>query len=205
MARSNLALKDKSIAEKQSFILDSAWLLFERYGYKKVSVDDIARKLHISKGAIYLYFSSKEELFIKVLERNLKAPLDQAKLIAESKDLHIEDKLISVVIAKVGSQYASLYKSELAAEIIEDAFHIANETMQQDMREFHQLVTKIIRDSSKNGEISLSAAGLTDKNLAYILISSAHGLARYGEHLVSPAVFEKRLKSLINVMISGLK
>jgi AcrR family transcriptional regulator len=205
MARSNPTLKDKSIAEKQSFILDSAWQLFERFGYKKVSVDDIAQKLKISKGAIYLYFSSKEELFIKVLERNLKAPLDRARLIAQSKDMHIENKLSSVIMAKVGSQYASLYKSEVAAEIIEDAFHIANESMQQDMREFHQLVTKIIRESTNSGEISLSATGLTDKNLAYILISSAHGLARYGEHLVSPAVFEKRLKSLISIMISGLK
>ena len=117
-------------------------------------MDDIAQKLKISKGAIYLYFSSKEELFIKVLERNLKAPLDRARLIAQSKDMHIENKLSSVIMAKVGSQYASLYKSEVAAEIIEDAFHIANESMQQDMREFHQLVTKIIRESTNSGEIS---------------------------------------------------
>jgi len=205
MARNNLALKDKSIEEKQAFILDHAWQLFEIYGYKKVSVDDIARKLRISKGAIYLYFRSKEQLFVKILERNLKAPLDQAIEIANTSDLTIEDKLSAAIIAKVGSQYASLYSSEIAAELIEDAFHIANDIMQKDMREFHHVVTKIIKGSSEQGEISLKKAKITDKNLAYILISSAHGLARYGEHLVPPAVFKKRLNTTIQIIVSGLK
>jgi len=67
------------------------------------------------------------------------------------------------------------------------------------------VVTKIIKGSSEQGEISLKKAKITDKNLAYILISSAHGLARYGEHLVPPAVFKKRLNTTIQIIVSGLK
>lgn len=38
-----------------------------QYGYKKTSVDDICKKVGISKGALYLFFESKEALFCEVL------------------------------------------------------------------------------------------------------------------------------------------
>lgn len=44
-------------------ILDAAANLFVHYGYDKTTVDDIAREAGVSKGAIYLHFKSKDELF----------------------------------------------------------------------------------------------------------------------------------------------
>lgn len=38
-----------------------------QYGYKKTSVDELCREAGISKGAFYLFFASKEELFCEVL------------------------------------------------------------------------------------------------------------------------------------------
>jgi AcrR family transcriptional regulator len=42
--------------------------LFETYGLKKTSVDDLTQAVGVSKGAFYLFFESKEELFLEVLE-----------------------------------------------------------------------------------------------------------------------------------------
>lgn len=42
--------------------------LFELHGLKKTSVDDITRAVGISKGAFYLFYESKEELFLELLE-----------------------------------------------------------------------------------------------------------------------------------------
>jgi AcrR family transcriptional regulator len=44
-------------------------LLFERYGLKKTSVDELARAAGISKGAFYLFYDSKEELFMEIVEQ----------------------------------------------------------------------------------------------------------------------------------------
>lgn len=42
--------------------------LFERQGVKKTSVDELAQAVGISKGAFYLFYESKEELLMEILE-----------------------------------------------------------------------------------------------------------------------------------------
>lgn len=42
--------------------------LFEKQGLKKTSVDDVTEAVGISKGAFYLFYESKEELFLEILE-----------------------------------------------------------------------------------------------------------------------------------------
>ncbi len=42
--------------------------LFEKHGLKKTSVDELTGAVGISKGAFYLFFESKEELFLEILE-----------------------------------------------------------------------------------------------------------------------------------------
>jgi len=49
--------------EAKSRILDAANKVFAEKGYHEATMDDIAKHLGVSKGAIYLYFSSKEDLF----------------------------------------------------------------------------------------------------------------------------------------------
>ena len=43
-------------------------LLFQTHGLRKTSVDDLVKAVGISKGAFYLFFDSKEELFLEILE-----------------------------------------------------------------------------------------------------------------------------------------
>jgi len=57
--------------------------LFSTYGLKKTNVDDITRMCGISKGAFYLFFLSKEELFMEILEsadHEMKASMRQVLL-----------------------------------------------------------------------------------------------------------------------------
>jgi AcrR family transcriptional regulator len=49
--------------EAKSRILDAANRVFAEKGYHEATMDDIAKRLGVSKGAIYLYFYSKEDLF----------------------------------------------------------------------------------------------------------------------------------------------
>lgn len=50
-------------------LLDGAERHFGRYGYRKANVGDIAREAGISKGALYLFFEAKAELFAHVALR----------------------------------------------------------------------------------------------------------------------------------------
>ena len=58
-------------------ILDTAAELLLRWGYKRVTIDDVAERADVGKGTIYLHWKSREELFQAVLQRELVAALDE--------------------------------------------------------------------------------------------------------------------------------
>ncbi len=58
---------DYKIKAKQR-IVDAAISVFAEKGYHKAKMEDIAKKLGVSKGAIYQYFKSKEDLFHAVVD-----------------------------------------------------------------------------------------------------------------------------------------
>ena len=58
----------KTIAKKIQ-IMDAAISLFSKNGYEKTTIDVIADSLHMAKSTVYLYFESKEDLFMECIER----------------------------------------------------------------------------------------------------------------------------------------
>jgi AcrR family transcriptional regulator len=50
-------------------VLDAAAELLVRWGYQKVTIDEIARQAGIGKGTVYLHFRTKEALFLTVVLR----------------------------------------------------------------------------------------------------------------------------------------
>ena len=58
----------KELSEnRRTGILQAARSVFARQGYEKTGVDDIAEQAGIAKGTIYLYFRSKEDIYIAAL------------------------------------------------------------------------------------------------------------------------------------------
>jgi AcrR family transcriptional regulator len=65
-----LAFEKRRRREKEnrkSAILKAARKLFFEKGFKSVTVESIARKAELSKGAVYLYFKSKDEIYSQIL------------------------------------------------------------------------------------------------------------------------------------------
>lgn len=64
------SLKERQRQERESLILQAAEELLIEKGYHETSIDDIAARVGISKGTVYLHFQSKEELIFALFERN---------------------------------------------------------------------------------------------------------------------------------------
>ena len=58
---------------KRECILDAAIRAFSKLGFKKTSVDDIAKDAGVAKGTVYLACESKEDLFFQSVHRELRA------------------------------------------------------------------------------------------------------------------------------------
>ncbi|MEM7131144.1 MAG: helix-turn-helix domain-containing protein [Chloroflexota bacterium] len=58
---------------RENRILEAAAQLFIHYGFDKTTVSDVAKQAGVSKGAIYLHFDSKDELFEALMHREVMA------------------------------------------------------------------------------------------------------------------------------------
>jgi AcrR family transcriptional regulator len=64
--------REREKAARQEAIMASARELFFAKGFAPTTMDEIAQRSELSKGALYLYFPSKEDLYATVLNAGLK-------------------------------------------------------------------------------------------------------------------------------------
>lgn len=75
-------------AELKERIIQSAIASFVKNGFDKARMEDIATSSGLAKGTLYLYFNSKEDLFLALCEHNLKQLRNQlSKLFNNKEDL----------------------------------------------------------------------------------------------------------------------
>ncbi|MDA1190539.1 MAG: TetR/AcrR family transcriptional regulator [Candidatus Poribacteria bacterium] len=70
--------------DRREEILDGAERAFGRKHYHEATMDDIAEVVGVGKGTIYLYFASKEDLFLSAAERKLSQLAEITRAASES-------------------------------------------------------------------------------------------------------------------------
>ena len=57
--------------QRRQVILDAAWRAFQSLSYSELKVAEIAREAGLAKGTVFLYFRTKEEIFLEVTGQQL--------------------------------------------------------------------------------------------------------------------------------------
>lgn len=81
-------------------IIAAADRLLARYGYRRMTVDDIAREADIGKGTIYLHFPSKEAVILSVINRHIESTLEALRKIAAGTG-PASERLEAMIVARV--------------------------------------------------------------------------------------------------------
>jgi len=87
-------------SEIRAKILNVAQEVFTRFGYGKTTMDDIAREMGKGKSTIYYYFSSKEDIFKAVIDKELEV-MKTRILEAVSQQDDVRDKLKAYVVERM--------------------------------------------------------------------------------------------------------
>jgi len=105
-----LSRREREKLARRKSILQAARELFYLYGYQASTIDKIAEKAELSKGTIYSYFESKDELYVSaIIEAFLE--LEKTLIVATSQDLPVEEKLKALFFAFV--DHCLVYKEQL--------------------------------------------------------------------------------------------
>jgi AcrR family transcriptional regulator len=95
-------------------ILDATDRLLARYGYRKMTVEDIAQEAGIGKGTVYLSFPAKEEIALCCIDRMVDRLLDRLRQIAAGPGT-LEARLRSMLRERVLHRFD--YAGDHAASI----------------------------------------------------------------------------------------
>jgi AcrR family transcriptional regulator len=149
---------------RQAAVLDAAVGVFARYGYRKTSMDEVARAAGVSRQGLYLQFANKEELFRKAVEQTLNSQLNEAIAALSRQDESLELRLIAACDAWSGRFVGSLGS---------DAADLMCATLTHYETKFELAVARAIADSPLNG--FCATAGLSPADLARALHATARG------------------------------
>ena len=185
-------------------IVDAAGILFARFGYRRTSMDDIAREVGVAKGTLYLYFPSKEALFCALLARTVKEA-ERLCDVAQAQGGDLAAQIFGQLDAWFGTwleHYGALgHLSELAAA----RMSVGREVVETADREYEARLVGLIEAAQAAGRSNLASTGLDSRQVVFVLLAAARG-AKYSKGAtVTPDVFRTSLRCLANVVAAAIR
>src|SRR6202035_1555697 len=94
--------KQPTDGARQEQVLSVALEVFGRYGFRKTSMDEVARSADISRQGLYLYFANKEALFRAAVRQELDAALAEAARCLDQENVELEARVVAALDAWMG-------------------------------------------------------------------------------------------------------
>ncbi len=185
--------------DKREAILSAAVSLFGNYGYRRTSIDDIAREAGIAKGTVYLYFSSKEEIF-RALSRQVIERVVSGAHQALTTPGPVETRLLAMLEAKFGYVFETVHRTAHARELVDSQNRLSQDICARGDRQYVKLLTALVENATSANQLNPARMGLTPASTAALIISAAHGITTD----IKPALYHERLAQLVRVFAAGL-
>lgn len=165
--------------EKRQNIIEAAKTCFLNYGFKRTSMADIAKKVGISRPALYLHFENKEAIFRALSEQLHEASLEKAETALREKG-RIGDRLFKAFEYRTVELFALVCDSVHGEELIDINGKVAADVFVTAKNKFLAMLTQVLQESEANGEIILDNLdenfNLDARGAAELLIDAAGGL-----------------------------
>ncbi|HEY8694686.1 MAG TPA: TetR/AcrR family transcriptional regulator [Chloroflexota bacterium] len=100
------SFKERVKLEREQEILQAARDVFSERGFEKASIDDIAERVGIGKGTVYLHFPSKEELLLALMRQSCLRLVEMCRSAATGQPT-TPGKLRCIIQALVDHRYAN--------------------------------------------------------------------------------------------------
>src|SRR5262245_28736060 len=116
-------------------LLEAALATFARFGFRKTSMEQVARAAHLSRQGLYLHFATKEELFRAVVQHFLSAALEAASARLRDPALPVEDRLAGAFDEWVG-RYVGMVGADVTADLEEASDQLVGPLMTEHEERF---------------------------------------------------------------------
>jgi TetR/AcrR family transcriptional regulator of autoinduction and epiphytic fitness len=167
---SALASPEENVRRRQ--LLEAALDVFLKFGFRKTSMDEVARAASVSRQGLYLHFPKKEALFRAVVQHALAAALTGASTRLADPALSVRDRLGGAFDEWLGRHVGALGAG--SSDLGDAASLLFMPLVHEHTERFLDLLAKFMRSSGLL--TAYKPAGLTARQLAETLYATARGL-----------------------------
>ena len=184
-------------------IIESARALFKRSGFKKTTIEDIARSMGKAQSSLYYYYPGKEEIFEAVIQTEMDELSDQIRL-AVANATASREKLAAYCRCRLEKLQQLCNLSDALKSEIAELDYVTSGLKHRFDTTHVELVKQILEEGVRNGEFKkINAYNI--ELIAYLMISSFRGLAvplMVGQHN-SPRL-DLQIDSIVDIMVDGI-
>jgi AcrR family transcriptional regulator len=200
------SLKMAAIAPKEAVkdaILDATDRLLARYGYRKMTVEDIASEARIGKGTIYLHFSSKEEVVLSHVDRIVDRLKERLREIGSS-EAPAPDRLREMLLTRVMFRFDSIQHYTQSLNDLLAALRpglLARRALYFEAEA--QIFAEVLTKGRREGEFEFEDARAT----AHAMLQATNGLLPYSlstTELGERQDVEQRTAGVADLILRGL-
>jgi AcrR family transcriptional regulator len=146
------ARPDLSAARKNQ-ILDAAMLVFARSGFHEARMDDIVQESGLSKGTLYWYFKSKEEIITAISQRLFATDIQQVESLLKAEGT-VSERLQQLIRDRVQGLQEMSDVVAILFEFYAVALHQdgVRQSIKTYFQNFHELLVALIQQGIERGE-----------------------------------------------------
>ena len=184
-------------------ILDATDRLLARFGYKKMTIDDLAQEVGIGKGTVYLHFSSKEEIALSHIDRIIERMKVRLKEIS-SADISPNERLREMLLTRVLFRFDSVqHYTQSLNDLLADLRPRLLARRRRYFEDEAQIFAEVLLEGDKITIFSVPDALKT----AETLLLATNSLLPYSlntKELGERSEIEERVRRLADLLLTGL-
>ena len=185
-------------------ILDAVDRLLARFGYRKMTVDDIAADARIGKGTIYLHFASKEDVVVAHVDRIVARLCVRLRAIAR-RDAPAARRLKAMLIERVVFRLQSV--QHYTQSLNDVAAGIRPALIRRRVAHFAEeaaLIGEVVDAGRQSGELDVSRP----YEVARALVEATNSLLPYSlspQELGNIEGVRRRAAAVADLLVRGLR
>ena len=194
-------LSDRQLEERklrQDRILSSALDVFKANGLEGATMDSIAEKAGFGKATLYYYFSSKEEVFLGIMEEGWKSLLASLEVIIQEEQSPRKTFIkILVQIAQNAKHKPNLYEFLFQAPKAINLTEFDDQKWKKHQGKLYSILQGLLEDGIERKEFPKLNSNLMFKAIGGLFT----GLIFFGDKKKT-SISEKEVEALLNNLIS---
>ncbi|SEQ37991.1 TetR/AcrR family transcriptional regulator [Thalassovita taeanensis] len=186
---------------KQAAILASAFTAFRLYGFRRTSMEDIARGAGMSRAAVYLHYRNKEDI-LRALTQDYYDQAATAISTVLARPLPATDALTAAFEAQAGPVFEAMLSSPHGQELLDTKYASSADIAREGEARMAALYADWLRKEQAADRISLTPFGDDPAALATTMMAALHGVKAAMPDYASYRTSVRRLAQLFGAALS---